>query len=228
MHSKKSLKTLVAPAFAAVVAAVILGGLQLALPAHAALSILPDCAKVQKTVIVNGSASIPPPGLDCVEQTFVAIADIVFAVAGSVALLFFVIGGFTILTSAGNDKRVSQGKEYLKNAIIGLVIIFTSAYIIDYGVALLRGGSGTCSDGHAPSYYTDAKGANAACCGQTVPGTNGETKCVTDCSSYGKTVDTTTTFTCTDASARKSTEGCSSNLCAKRGQICCPEEGIRQ
>ena len=49
--------------------------------------------------------------------------------SGSVSLLMFVWGGFQYLWSAGDEAKVKSGKSTLKNAALGLVIIF-SAYMM--------------------------------------------------------------------------------------------------
>lgn len=56
---------------------------------------------------------------------------IIYGVAGSLALLFFIYGGIMWLVSAGNPERVKKGTEIIKNAVIGLVIIFSSYMIIN-------------------------------------------------------------------------------------------------
>ncbi len=102
--------------------------------AHALEPLVPACAKTNTT-----------PPLSCIMETFVNIANLIFGISGGAALLMFVIGGFMVLTSAGNDAKVTKGKEYLKNAVIGLFIIFTAAYVIQYGVNRITKGkaSGT-------------------------------------------------------------------------------------
>ena len=48
-------------------------------------------------------------------------------VTGSIALIVFIYGGFTWMTSAGSSDKIQHGKETLVWATIGLVFIF-SAY----------------------------------------------------------------------------------------------------
>lgn len=50
--------------------------------------------------------------------------------AGAIAVLFIVIGGFQYITSAGNEEQAEKGKNTLVNAIIGLVVIIMSYAII--------------------------------------------------------------------------------------------------
>ena len=50
----------------------------------------------------------------------------VFAFAGIGLLLMLLAAGFTLLTSAGDAKKMEQGKSRLTNALIGFLIIFTA------------------------------------------------------------------------------------------------------
>ncbi len=57
------------------------------------------------------------------------IIKAVMGIVGSLALVMVIYGGFVWMTAAGNAEKVTQGKNILIWAIIGLVVIF-SAYII--------------------------------------------------------------------------------------------------
>lgn len=65
------------------------------------------------------------------------VADWILGSVGAIALLFFVYGGFTLILSGGNEKHVEEGKLILTNAVIGLVIVFTSYIIVQYSMTLL-------------------------------------------------------------------------------------------
>ena len=45
-------------------------------------------------------------------------------------VLFFLIGGFLLLTSGGSPNRIEQGKKAITGAVIGLVIVLTSVVVI--------------------------------------------------------------------------------------------------
>ena len=63
-------------------------------------------------------------------RTLVGRAIRIFTgIAGSVAFLMFIYGGFTWLTSGGSPERIKKGKDTFIWATIGLIIIF-SAYTI--------------------------------------------------------------------------------------------------
>lgn len=50
--------------------------------------------------------------------------------AGGIALLFLIYGGFLVLTSAGNPETIQHGKEILTSAIAGLLLIIFSVFIL--------------------------------------------------------------------------------------------------
>jgi hypothetical protein len=77
------------------------------------------------------------PQLDCVLLTLGNIAQIILALTGSLALLMFVYGGFTMLTSGGSSDKVNQGKKILLSAVTGIVIVLLAGYLIRYGMQQL-------------------------------------------------------------------------------------------
>jgi hypothetical protein len=110
------------------IGAVIVATLFFALPASAAAlpPIVPACARNQGT---------EPPSLNCALQTFGNIAQLILGITGSFALLMFVYGGFTLMSSGGSSEKVSKGKTIITNAVIGIIIIFGSGLLINYGLS---------------------------------------------------------------------------------------------
>jgi len=51
-------------------------------------------------------------------------------VAGSVAVLFLIVGGFLYITAAGDEQRLEKAKLTLKNAIIGTIFILLALVIV--------------------------------------------------------------------------------------------------
>lgn len=45
---------------------------------------------------------------------------------GLVAVIFIIIGGYMYMTAGGNEEKVDKAKQYIKNALIGLVIVLLS------------------------------------------------------------------------------------------------------
>ena len=51
-------------------------------------------------------------------------------IAGGIAFLFIVYSGFMIITSSGNPDRLKAGQELLTSAIMGLMLIIFSVFIL--------------------------------------------------------------------------------------------------
>ncbi len=71
---------------------------------------------------------------DCTLENFLGIAinlaNLIFKYLGVVALVFFVVGGVIWITSGGSQQRIDTGKNILKNALIGIVVIVAATLII--------------------------------------------------------------------------------------------------
>lgn len=56
----------------------------------------------------------------------------ILGVVGALALAMFIYGGLMWMTSLGNQQRVEKGKETLKWATIGLIVIFASYSLLSF------------------------------------------------------------------------------------------------
>lgn len=65
------------------------------------------------------------------------ISNIILGVVGALALLAFVAGGFMFLFSGGSQTWVARGKETIKGAVIGLIVVFLSYMMIRFTYDLL-------------------------------------------------------------------------------------------
>jgi len=59
-------------------------------------------------------------------------ADIVAAAVGVAAVILIIIGGFTMITSAGNAEAVANSRKRITSALIGLVIVALAWTIISF------------------------------------------------------------------------------------------------
>ncbi len=71
----------------------------------------------------------PGTGLLGVVGTAITLA---FGVAGLVAVIYLIMGGFSYVTAGGDPEAVEAAKTTIVNAIIGLVIIFVSYLIVGF------------------------------------------------------------------------------------------------
>lgn len=59
-------------------------------------------------------------------------------IAGGIAFLLILFGGFQIMTSTGNPEKLNEGKELIASAITGLLMILFSVFLLTFiGVNLL-------------------------------------------------------------------------------------------
>ena len=65
-------------------------------------------------------------------QLFASVIRALFGVVGILALLFFIIGGITWLTSAGNPEKIEKGGKTLMWATLGLIAIFMSFLLVSF------------------------------------------------------------------------------------------------
>ena len=89
----------------------------------------------------------------CIDSPQTLIGRVIGAalgIVGSLALLMFIYGGFTWMTSAGSAEKVTKGKGIMVWAAIGLVVIFSSYALVKFviqGVTGQQGGSGQAQQG---------------------------------------------------------------------------------
>lgn len=103
-----------------------------ALPVEAALpSLVPAACK--------GAAPIEECNLTAFEQTVANAAQIILGIAGSLALLMFIIGGVQLLVSGGSSKMIEKGKTTLKYAVLGLALILLAGVLIKLLIGKLTG-----------------------------------------------------------------------------------------
>jgi hypothetical protein len=67
----------------------------------------------------------------------IQVANFLAMTIGSVCFLAIIIGGFFILTSAGNETNMNKGKEIITYAVIGLVISLSAYFIVAFVQSIL-------------------------------------------------------------------------------------------
>jgi hypothetical protein len=73
-----------------------------------------------------------PLGTDSPEIVIATVINTVLGIVGSLALLMFIYGGLTWMTSSGNKEMIERGKKIIIWAAIGLVIIFSSYALVRF------------------------------------------------------------------------------------------------
>jgi hypothetical protein len=80
-----------------------------------------DLANLQLTIFSGGFF-----------DAFGKILSFLLLLAGIVAFLFVLYGGFLYLTAGGDAARAETGRKYITNAIIGIILIFISYSVVRF------------------------------------------------------------------------------------------------
>lgn len=60
-----------------------------------------------------------------------ALIDIATVIAGLVAVIFVIVGGFTFITSSGQPEKAKNARNTILNALIGVVIAIVAGIIVN-------------------------------------------------------------------------------------------------
>lgn len=80
----------------------------------------------------DGKKATGDYGLNDFIQLALNASGWILGIVGSLALLMFVYGGVIFLISAGSSEKVTQAKDIIVGAVIGIAIVFTSYMIIGF------------------------------------------------------------------------------------------------
>lgn len=92
--------------------------------------------------------SPPPKGIDITDPNLTlggiisAFLPHLFIGAGLFLFVYLIIGGFELLTSAGNPETIAKAKGKITHALVGFIIIFVSYWLIQileivFGITIL-------------------------------------------------------------------------------------------
>lgn len=99
------------------------------------------CAALLLPSSVSAATLDNPLGTTNVREVIGRLISAILGVTGSIALLMFVYGGFLWLVSAGEPDKVKKGKEVMKWAALGLVVIVGAYTIVRAIVSALESGT---------------------------------------------------------------------------------------
>ena len=74
-----------------------------------------------------------------ISQMIANIVQIILGVVGSLALLMLIWGGINMVISQGNEQKIEEAKNILKNAAIGILIVFGAWIIVNFVIIALGG-----------------------------------------------------------------------------------------
>lgn len=94
-------------------------------------------------LIQGGNFAAGLPKYCTVEEFFLdSVIPTLLSIAGIVAVIFIILGGFRYVSSAGNEETAEKAKKTLMYAIIGLVVVIMSFAIVRIVANTLHGGVG--------------------------------------------------------------------------------------
>jgi hypothetical protein len=82
-----------------------------------------------------------------------SLVQLLFVVAVIVALLYLIYGGFRWLVSSGDKTQVASAREHIVAAVIGLVIIFLSYFILNLILGFFLGSGVSLSNLQIPTLH---------------------------------------------------------------------------
>lgn len=83
-----------------------------------------SCVNANNAYTALGCITATGPGL------FTQFFSTGTGIAGVIAFIIILLGGFKILTSAGNPERLTEGKEMVWSAISGVLFILFSIFLL--------------------------------------------------------------------------------------------------
>lgn len=93
-------------------------------------------------VVLNSDVAMAVDGAAQAESFIQSVAKTLVGIAGAVAVVFIVIGGFFYITSSGHPEKLDKAKKTLLYSGIGLVIVLAAYAIVDLVAGLARSSFG--------------------------------------------------------------------------------------
>lgn len=89
--------------------------------------------------ISNVNSGLPELARGEFGSVIISVIQWGLGIAGSVAVLYLIVGGFLYITAGGDEGKLEKAKGTIKNAIIGVVIILLALVIVTtINVAIVR------------------------------------------------------------------------------------------
>ena len=81
---------------------------------------------------INTPGGLPtlPSGSGGINQLIGVAFDILFVLAVLLTLVYLIWGGIDYITSGGSKEKVNSAKDKIRNAIIGLCIVFLALFMV--------------------------------------------------------------------------------------------------
>ncbi|MFA5954200.1 MAG: pilin [Patescibacteria group bacterium] len=74
---------------------------------------------------------------DTIIQIFGSVISLVFGFVGVVFAVLTIYGGYLWMTARGNEEQVQQSQNYIRNSVIGIIIVLAAFSITQFIIARL-------------------------------------------------------------------------------------------
>ncbi|MBI2484630.1 hypothetical protein HYW18_00520 [Candidatus Uhrbacteria bacterium] len=154
------------------------------------------------------------------------VAQFIFGIVGSLALLLFVVGGIYWLTSRGEKEGIQKGRQYFWAATVGLVISFSAYLILNTVVNVLTSGA----PGSAPGGIACDGTNNGVVCGENSECYAGQCQDLCAITNLqARETDPLAGYSCVDPAAYASFPGaCVPNRCGEDTTVSCCDANYLQ
>ena len=192
------------------IASAIAAAFFVATPALAAF-VPPEC---------TGTADPASCGLQSLVNVFIRFANYLFGIAGSVAFIFFIYGGYTLLASGGSAEKIQKGKTIVINAVIGLFLVFGARGLVTLVLQAVTKGSKVLIEGASCQPLAKLP-SGSVIKPRAVKNAEGALVCIASCEEYAQT--TGKKYECTEPAGLSD---CVSNLCEGKKEVskCCVKQ----
>ena len=69
-------------------------------------------------------------GFNTIGEILNELVKLIYPLAGILLFIMLLLGGFDLLTSAGNEEKVKKGQGRITSAVIGFAILFAAYWIM--------------------------------------------------------------------------------------------------
>lgn len=129
----KTISALILIAFVSVMAIPLLAGAADDLGMKEACTIrndktlnLDECSDIDNIngnpVSIGDKVSYEEAGMCCVMDALYTATDWVFFIVTAIAIILIIWGGFTVMTAAGSEEKLSKGRNYIVYALVGFIV----------------------------------------------------------------------------------------------------------
>ena len=88
--------------------------------------------------VATNSTGTQSSRIQAIAKFILEIARIMTFVAAAVSVLYIVLGGWFILTSTGEAQTFAKGVEFIRNAVVGLIVCILALLIVQWAIGFVE------------------------------------------------------------------------------------------